>query len=351
MLSIIVCSRSEELLCSFKKNMHDTVGIDHEIVAYDNKDGEPIARVYNKCAREAKGEFLLFAHEDIEFRTAGWGKLLCDKMEEPDCGVIGFAGSKMRLPVVGPWMQSTESSVCNYCQVNVNVVCREGCRENKDFEEVVTLDGMALCCKKSAWASSPFDEEALQGFHLYDIDFSLGMVAKHLKNYVCTSPKVEIVHFSSGVYTMDWLQQTIKMQRDKWDGLSPIATPDFAPYLNENKGSQYNQAYLSLFYILLIKMHVYNRLLMEALIGKKNMPLYDNLISLGDKFSHDRYVCDLQYQMIKEELKKPRPGLNTRFRMFKYIKNGKGKRRYKLLYKYVWYTSLRKVKTNMFFRR
>lgn len=332
MLSIIVCSRSKEQLCSFEKNIADTVGVEHEIVAYDNKEGEPIAKVYNKCAREAKGEFLMFAHEDIEFLTTGWGKLLCEKMQESDCGVIGFAGSKMRLPVVGSWGQSAESSVCNLLQADCGEKHREGCKENKDFEEVVTLDGMALCCKKNVWAACPFDEEALQGFHLYDIDFSLGVAAKHLKNYVCTSPNVKIAHFSSGNYTVDWLQQTIKMQKAKWDRLTPTATPDFLPYLEENKENQYEQAYLNLFYILSDRIHLYDRELVETLVGQGNMALYD------------RYIGDLRYNQLKEELKSPSYKGGKREKVFKYIRNAQNKRKYKLLYKYVWYTAILKMK-------
>lgn len=49
MLSIIICSVSPERLEQVTRNIHDTIGVDYEIIAIDNREKQwPIARAYNE---------------------------------------------------------------------------------------------------------------------------------------------------------------------------------------------------------------------------------------------------------------------------------------------------------------
>ena len=94
MLSIITCSIKPEQLKAFKKNIEDTIGIPFELIAFDNRVHQyGLCKVYNECARQAKYDFLCFAHEDISFQTYDWGKIIISELSKPDCGVIGFAGA------------------------------------------------------------------------------------------------------------------------------------------------------------------------------------------------------------------------------------------------------------------
>ncbi len=40
----------------------------------------------------AKYPYLFFVHEDVKFHLQNWGGVIENKLREPDCGVIGFAG-------------------------------------------------------------------------------------------------------------------------------------------------------------------------------------------------------------------------------------------------------------------
>lgn len=101
MLSIIICSVSPERLEQVTRNIHDTIGVDYEIIAIDNREKQwPIARAYNEGASRAHYPFLFFVHEDVKFHSVGWGKCIEKKLKEPDCGVIGFAGSKVKLNAI-----------------------------------------------------------------------------------------------------------------------------------------------------------------------------------------------------------------------------------------------------------
>lgn len=226
MLSIIICSISPERLEQVSRNIHDTIGAEYEIIAIDNRDKKwPIARAYNEGARKARYPFLFFVHEDVKFHTKGWGPFIESKLEEPDCGAIGFAGSQIKFRAYSGWPQfnkwkkmllfqgRNESSKLEVMNVTLE----------QPFEEVVVLDGLGLFVPWEVWSMYPFDEVMLTGFHCYDIDFSLQIAAgQQYKNYVCCSPKVLIEHFSAGLYSRDWYRETIRMHKQKWSAILPL---------------------------------------------------------------------------------------------------------------------------------
>ena len=82
MLSIIICSVSPERLEQVTRNIHDTIGVDYEIIAIDNREKQwPIARAYNEGASRAHYPFLFFVHEDVKFHSVGWGKCIEKKLK------------------------------------------------------------------------------------------------------------------------------------------------------------------------------------------------------------------------------------------------------------------------------
>lgn len=232
MLSIIICSISSENLKCLEENIHQTVGIEYEIIAINNREKKwPIARVYNYGAQQAKYPNLFFVHEDVRFHSDNWGSLIIQKLAEPDCGIIGFAGSKMKLVCYGGWYELHEAMVAYLYQGSnkgsYTSFVVAGAYLNRPFEEVITVDGLGLFVRKHIWEKYPFDEELLTGFHCYDIDFSLQIACASYKNYICCSNQVLIEHFSMGsFYGKDWFSATIRLH-DKWRHLLPMKTMDF----------------------------------------------------------------------------------------------------------------------------
>lgn len=228
MLSIIICSVSPELLQQVSSNIHDTVGVEHEIIAIDNRVKKwPIARVYNEGARQAQYPYLFFVHEDVMFHSQDWGGFIEQKLKEPDCGAIGFAGSEIKLKCYSGWIQHPRWMHACYYQREENGISRFSA-VNVDLEhpfaEVVTIDGLGMFVRQDVWSRYPFDEKMLTGFHCYDLDFSLQIAAgKQYKNYVCSSPKVLIEHFSLGTYSRGWCLETIRMHEEKWNKMLPLA--------------------------------------------------------------------------------------------------------------------------------
>lgn len=226
MLSIIICSISPERLQSVRKNIEETIGVEHEFIVIDNREKKwPIAKAYNYAARGAKCPYLFFVHEDVKFHSIGWGSFIESKLQEPDCGVIGFTGSKVMYRCYSGWGQSYKW-VCSYLYQSTDGLTFFNVHNaylEHEFEEVVALDGLGMFVRKEVWASYPFDEELLTGFHCYDVDFSLQIAAsKRYKNYVSCSNKVLIEHFSLGNRNTAWYEDTIRLFKSKWSYILPL---------------------------------------------------------------------------------------------------------------------------------
>lgn len=230
MLSIIICSISTERLHDIEKNIDRTIGCEYEIIAIDNREKRwPIAKVYNHAAAQAKYPYLLFVHEDVEFLSEAWGPFVEEKLREPDCGVIGFAGNKAKLRCYSGWGQ--------YYKWDCTYLYQGGYEGHKTkieinnafldipFAEVIVLDGIALFVRKEVWKAYPFDEVLLTGFHCYDLDFSIQSAIAGYKNYVCCSNRLLIKHFSLGNYSAEWYRTTIRLY-EKWKSKLPVSTPD-----------------------------------------------------------------------------------------------------------------------------
>ncbi len=76
MLSIIICSISPERLQEISQNIHATIGVEHEIIAIDNREKcWSIARAYNEGARQARYPYLFFVPQSCEWNfTSSWTK-------------------------------------------------------------------------------------------------------------------------------------------------------------------------------------------------------------------------------------------------------------------------------------
>lgn len=225
MYSIICCSVNPEDAGLMESNIAGTIGMPFEFIAFDNrKYNDGLCKVYNLCARKARHEFLCFVHEDVRFLTQNWGRLIAGQLQQAGCGVIGFAGSVLKLKRLTGWNTCGKDLRANYVQY-----MRGGDHprcvnpEKNPFSPVVTLDGLCLLVRRDVWEETLFDEATFQGFHCYDIDFSLS-VARHYTNYVCHTVLVE--HYSQGSFSRSWLQG-LEALHEKWRSRLPMYVGGF----------------------------------------------------------------------------------------------------------------------------
>ncbi len=74
MISVVCVYNDEEMLAArLLKSLREQTAA-HEVIAVDNRAGrfESGAAALNHGARQAKGEWLAFAHQDVSFIAADW---------------------------------------------------------------------------------------------------------------------------------------------------------------------------------------------------------------------------------------------------------------------------------------
>lgn len=216
MISIIVSSRDEEVLASFRKNVAATVEAEHEIVAIANAQGQyGICEVYNAGAYRSKFEILCFVHEDVSFQTTGWGSKITEALCDPTVGLIGVAGATHKSANVSAWWDTPVQHHRVHIQhpynrqlTNLNIN-----PDQVSLAEVVALDGVFLATRREIWTQFKFDQERLTGFHFYDIDFSTAVRTKYK---VVVTYDISLTHFSSGnPNTADWVDHALVYHK-KW---------------------------------------------------------------------------------------------------------------------------------------
>lgn len=226
-LSVIICSIDPDKCNGCIDALKRTAGITLDIHVTDNRaDARPIAEVYNDSANMSESPYLLFIHEDVIISSHGWGRKLLDKLSEPDTGVIGFAGSTLRVPVPGGWDQGGPEYMrasLRHIEHGEERTMSFGAVDGETFRQVIAVDGLAMAVRRDVWARHPFDEAMLTGFHCYDIDFSVEIASAGLRNYVMYG--VDVLHLSAGSYSDSWLRHTIDMFYAKWSRI-PVLSVD-----------------------------------------------------------------------------------------------------------------------------
>jgi len=213
MVSIIICSISPDKCNISIDNFKETVGCSHEIIIFDNRNTKwGICKVYNHCALQAKGDFLCFIHEDVFLKTMNWGQILEDFYNSnKDCGILGFAGGAYSPRMFMNWYVDIRFE--NYTFPGERSGILETIKtnpKNELFSKVITLDGFFLFTSRNNWIITKFDENTFDGFHFYDMDFSMCHYLSGRINYVCHI--IEATHLSRGTYEKDYFDAAGKFR-------------------------------------------------------------------------------------------------------------------------------------------
>lgn len=223
MISIIICSNNKVLRDQISTNIGQTIGLDYEIIIKDNSLNQvSICKAYNECAIQAKYEYLVFCHEDILFHTPNWGRLLINHFINTNARIIGFLGCVIKTKTPSSvYIYDSDLNRHNQLQRYPNgdsVHCYEN-PLNEKTSEVSIVDGFFMATKKEYWQNTKFSENYLEGFHAYDIDFSL-------KNFqlgkIIVVYDILVEHFSFGNFTSSWVAAQLSLTR-KWNLYLPLS--------------------------------------------------------------------------------------------------------------------------------
>jgi hypothetical protein len=232
MISVVICSVKPELLEKVSANIRDTIGVPHEIIAFDNRGtGKGICTVYNEGWRAARYDIICFSHEDVQHDTPFWGQRLVDHFRDPTIGLIGLAGGGPKPRVPSSWSSHIRRSEVNYIQHFPSTGTSKlscGTYDEDDpslLKPVVSVDGFWMCTHRSVVMQHPFDDVNFPGFHGYDMDFSLQVSTTHK---VCVAFDILVHHFSEGSFNRAWLESAERIVH-KWKKQLPRLIEPLTP--------------------------------------------------------------------------------------------------------------------------
>lgn len=225
MISIIICSRQKEIPETLRVNIQETIGlgIDYEIIIIDNSQNQySIFEAYNKGVSLSNFPFLLFMHDDINYRTKDWGVKLVDHFKDPEVGCVGVAGTPYLAYTPGAWWGSGAAHL-NLLQLIKNgeePVLLNWFPESSIKQEAVVLDGIWICIRKELFRFIQFDEKTFNGFHFYDLDITLQAYQAGYK-ILCVND-ILLYHLSTGSFDQKWVENAL-LFHNKWKHLLPLS--------------------------------------------------------------------------------------------------------------------------------
>jgi hypothetical protein len=168
------------------------------------------ASAYNAGIAQAKGEYLVFVHQDI-YLAEGWLVKFQETLEflaqhDPDWGVLGMWGMSPAGAGVG-YM---------YCTAGIRMLGEsfQGCKEARSLDEVL------LIIRKSSGLR--FDEK-MGGFHMYGTDICLEAERRGMKSYAFSAFGI---HNSNGYGMLPWsFWRNLFHVRRKWRAVLPVIAP------------------------------------------------------------------------------------------------------------------------------
>lgn len=201
MTSFVICSidasKLEAVSHSIAQRMQNHA---HEIVAI--RDAKSLADGYMRGAAMAKGERLVFCHDDIEILTPDFAERLDRHLRDFD--MIGVAGADR---VIGSlWSLAAPPHLFGQIahlhapsqQYDVSIFCNA----RPVIDGIRVLDGLFIAIRREVLDRVRFDAATFDGWHLYDMDFSFSAYLAGLKLAVCSD--IQLLHFSPGMTGPRW---------------------------------------------------------------------------------------------------------------------------------------------------
>jgi hypothetical protein len=201
LVSVVICSidpvKFARVQASYARAFGDTPW---ELVGIH--DARSLAEGYSRGLAQARGETIVFSHDDIEILTPDLGGALAKALEDLD--VVGVVGSTQLVGPAHAWGGKA------YTRGRL----AEPAKNGGGVDLVVynpapgvtgglqAIDGVFMAATRAAVAATGFDAATFDGFHLYDIDFSY---RAHLSGReVGVTSDVVLRHDSQGGFDASW---------------------------------------------------------------------------------------------------------------------------------------------------
>ena len=219
-ISVVVCSNGDAQYAAMAASYgHALAGWPHEIVRI--ADAKSLAEGYTRGIVRATCEIVVFTHDDVEILAADFGKRLVRRLGERD--VPGIAGATR---ATGPaW------AFAGWPYLHGSVIYPDGSgyrvtaysRTVPVAHGIRVIDGVFLAMKREIAVSIGWDAETCDGFHGYDVDFTLRAAQAGLRLAVASD--LSVVHRSLGGFDHRWQAAARKLSA-KHPELNGVRSPD-----------------------------------------------------------------------------------------------------------------------------
>ena len=199
-VSVVVCSIDDDkfrrVSALYRRLL---VGVDHQLLGIH--DAKSLAEAYNRALRQARGEVLIFSHDDVDILAVDFAARLAAALERFD--VVGVAGATR---AAGPaWSWAGHPHVHGWVTHRPHGAAAWRVSISSPWPVVggmQSLDGVFLAGWRRAFEAVSFDAATFDGFHGYDVDFSLRAARAGWRLGVCG--ELMLVHQSEGRYGAEW---------------------------------------------------------------------------------------------------------------------------------------------------
>jgi glycosyltransferase involved in cell wall biosynthesis len=237
MISVIVCARQPLSWDFHRLNVEKTIGCKYEYVRVDNTQNTMgICAAYNKGVEQAKGDLLIFIHEDCFFMELGWGNVLYSKFNvDSKLGLVGVAGTQYLTNTIGAWIAAGQpfikGRVLHELENNTRLILTAFSWDKTDAE-VVAVDGLFFAISARLFDRIRFDEGTFPGFHLYDLDICMQVRTTHK---LLVTWDIMLKHLSGGTMNDQW-REAGKRFLEKYKNELPVSCVNGKPDLAQYKG-------------------------------------------------------------------------------------------------------------------
>lgn len=220
-VAVICCYNREDILASMlEAGLENQVGVDIERLFFYNKF-KSAAETFNYAIRKTSAEYLVFVHQDIEFKQKDFLLKVTEEIDNKRDALYGLCGTSL--------VDERGFVYSNVFHGLWNKTVGESIEEKK---EVCGLDEIFLACHRMVFERIQFDAKLFDGWHMYVEDiclqaqlagmkvYVLPLVAQH-KNFM-EMPKYMTMH---GILPEDYFAY-VKRIRKKYKGkFDKIASP------------------------------------------------------------------------------------------------------------------------------
>ena len=210
MISVICTYNDRKILEDNLLKILNKQSADFELILLDdtNERFSSCADALNYGAKKAKGDYLMFAHQDVDLLTDTWldnvEKILCSLDNLGVAGLAGFANIEGKPVMVSNIKDGNPPEPAGI--------------PLKTSAKVQTVDECLFFIPRSVFSELQFDSVTCSNWHLYAVDYCLTIQKRGLSVYVINP---EVYHASrSSSFSEDYystLKKVIKKHRINFD--------------------------------------------------------------------------------------------------------------------------------------